>query len=141
MAAARERLVAEKLQPLRELAAERARVRKLFGELKIVDAQVSDLTGLKVGDTVEARVHIDLAGLSAERVQVELVLGHTRGATDLRNPIQVVLAPSGKLDGGRQLFRGTQRIARSGNFAYGLRVRVRNDGALDAGQHDLVQWA
>ena len=58
--------------------------------------------------------------------------------------MQVQLTPSGKPEGPVQLFRGAQKLARSGNFAYGVRVRVRPNGAPhagDSGVADLVRWA
>jgi hypothetical protein len=96
---------------------------------------------------VDARVRVDLKSLAPSDVAVELVLGHTKGTeagaapTDLRNAIVIALAPSGNPDGSVHAFRGAQRIARSGIFAYGIRMRARSDGPLDAGLADLVVWA
>jgi phosphorylase/glycogen(starch) synthase len=127
---------------LRQHAQERAQLRKAFAEVSIVEVQVSELSGLRVGDVIEARVRIKLAGLAPDAVRVELVLGHTKdGGGDLRNPILTPLAPTGIATGGVQSFRGAQRISRSGNFAYGLRVRALTKGPIDEGLGDLVLWA
>jgi starch phosphorylase len=131
----------DRCAPARALAAVRARSRKAFGELAILEAQVSDLNGLRVGDTVEARVKVDLAGLAPSDVTVELVLGHSKDGGELRNPVQVSLQAEGALDGKLQAYVGTYRIQRSGNFAYGLRVRIRPLEGLDDGTGDLVRWA
>jgi phosphorylase/glycogen(starch) synthase len=134
-------LSASQNAPLRKLAAERARLRRGFGELKFVEAQVSDLTGLQTGDAIEARVRVDLGSLAAADVRVELVLGHTKGAADLRNSQPVPLIAAGRRDGNVQLFRGAQRLARSGNFAYGIRARAVGSGGSAADLNDLVLWA
>jgi phosphorylase/glycogen(starch) synthase len=134
-------LSASQHAPLRKLAAERGRLRRAFGEIKIVEAQLSDVGGLLVGDPIEARVRVDLGSLDARDVRVELVLGHTKGAGDLHQPQPIALAPSGRRDGNVQLFRGAQKLSRSGNFAYGIRVRAVSDGRLDSGLSDLVLWA
>ncbi|MCY3001867.1 MAG: alpha-glucan family phosphorylase [Planctomycetota bacterium] len=131
----------DRCAPARALAAVRARSRKAFGELAILEAQVSDLNGLRVGDTVEARVKVDLAGLAPSDVTVELVLGHSKDGGELRNPVQVALQAEGALEGKVQAYHGTYRIQRSGNFAYGLRVRIRPIEGLDDGTGDLVRWA
>ena len=142
MAQARAELVRERFAAVKSRAAAHARIRRAFGDLKILEAQVSDLTGLRVGDAVEARVRIDLAGLAASDVQVELVYGHTKNGTEIRNPLRCSLAPAGAVEGTVQLFRGSQRVTRSGNFAYGLRVRaaVASPDAED-GSAELVLWA
>jgi hypothetical protein len=40
-----------------------------------------------------------------------------------------------------QVFAGTHTLARSGNFAYGLRVRAHPGKGIDDGFSDLVVWA
>ncbi|MCC7013379.1 MAG: alpha-glucan family phosphorylase [Planctomycetes bacterium] len=141
MARLRAELVRDKFAPTRASAAARARIRKAFAEIKIVDAQVSDLSGLRVGDGVEARVNVDLAGLRADEVTVELVFGHAKHGTEIRNPMYCVLSASGAPNGNVQMFRGSQTVLRSGNFAYGLRVRCKGSGPIDDGSSDLVLWA
>ncbi len=126
---------------LRSRSDQRAALHKSFGELRILEAQVSELAGLHVGDAVEARVKVKLAGLEPAAVRVELVLGHAKDGADLRNPILAPLAPAGAPVDGVQLFRGSQRVTRSGNFAYGLRVRALSNGPIDEGLDDLVVWA
>jgi glucan phosphorylase len=67
--------------------------------------------------------------------------GHSKDGGELRNPVQVSLQAEGALDGKLQAYVGTYRIQRSGNFAYGLRVRIRPLEGLDDGTGDLVRWA
>jgi alpha-glucan phosphorylase-like protein len=133
-------LTRDRYAPLRARAASHARLRKLFGDVSIVEAQVSDLGGLKVGDAVEARVRVSLGELAASDVEVELLFGHSRDTQELRNLVRVPLAPAGAPKSGVQLFQGSQKVSRSGTFAYGLRVRARvedGDGVAD----ELVLWA
>lgn len=141
MALASAELVRERFAAARDIAASRIRLRKAFHEVTIREAQVSDLGGLRVGDTVEARVKVDLAGLAPADVNVELVLGHSKQPGELRNPIAVRLSAEGAPEGRVQVFAGTHTLARSGNFAYGLRVRAHPGKGIDDGFSDLVVWA
>jgi phosphorylase/glycogen(starch) synthase len=141
MALAATELARDRFAVARNFAASRTRLRKSFGELAIREAQVSDLTGLKVGDSVDARVTVDLAGLAPEDVNVELVLGHSKQGGELRNPLAIVLAPTGAPDGRVQTFVGAHVLARSGNFAYGIRVRAHPGKGIDDGFADLAVWA
>lgn len=141
LAARAKELSRERFAPLRAHVEQRTALSKAFAELRIVDAQVSELSGLHVGDVVEARVSVKLAGLAPEALRVELLLGHAKDGTDLRNPVVALLEPKGAPVDGVQLFRGAQRVARSGNFGYGLRVRATSASTLDEGLSDLIVWA
>ena len=126
----------DRCQRARDLAARRARVRRQFADVRILGAHVSDLGGVRVGDPVEVRVGVDLAGLGLDDVVVELVLGHTAPGGELQNPTVVHLEAS---EGGADhvhAFEGRHRIERSGSFGYGIRVRARDEGL-----RELVVWA
>jgi hypothetical protein len=49
--------------------------------------------------------------------------------------VRVPLAPVGAKESGAQWFQGAQRVARSGTFAYGLRIRGKGIA------EELLLWA
>ena len=68
---------------------------------------------------------LDASDEILEDVVVELVLGHTRGEESLYHPRTVELTVEGEPSDGRRVFVGSYAMERSGNYAYGVRVRPR----------------
>ncbi len=134
-------LSASNHQAARDLAARQARIKKGFADVKIVSAEVADLSSIQVGDTVDVRVEVQLGTLGKDDLVVDLVLGHVNGDRDLHNRAIVPLVASGPVRGGVLTFEGSRRMERSGSFAYGIRVRAQRQGRLDLTLEDLVLWA
>ena len=128
-------------QAARELAARQVRIRKAFGEVKILGAQISDLSAIHVGDTIDVRVEVQVGALGTEDLCVDLVLGHANGERDLNHRIVVALAPTSSPKEGVRVYEGARRMERSGAFAYGIRARANRRGRLDLALEDLVLWA
>ena len=116
-------------------------IRKGFTDVKILQAWVADVSNLRVGDTLDVRVEVDLGGLTPEDVAVELVLGHANADLDLEKPIVLTLDPHGAAKGTVRTFEGQHLMDTSGSYAYGLRVRARSTSELDLSTRDLVIWA
>ena len=119
---------------------EHRRIRRGFGEVRILAADVTDLADFKVGETIDAEVTVDLGSLRPGDVVVELVLGHLRGETDLHKPVLVTLQPLPG-EGRCRRFAGAHLIDRSGAHAYGIRVRAAIREVWDRVLMDLVLWA
>lgn len=141
-------LSAAQFGPLRELVERHARIRKGFADVKIVGAHIADLSSIQVGDSIDVRVEIALGSLAAEDLRVDLVLGHASGERDVRNKLELALVPHGAPRNGVQTYEGSQRMERSGSFAYGIRVRASahpgrpaQERADDRALDDLVLWA
>ncbi|RMH01700.1 MAG: alpha-glucan family phosphorylase, partial [Planctomycetota bacterium] len=124
----------------RARAAARADQRRRFAELRIVAAEISDTEQLRTGDRLAVRVEIDPAGLTADDLLVELVLGHENGPRRLELMETVPLAPADGADG-RLLFAGSHELERSGRWGYGLRVRLRPRDEFDLDALRLARWA
>ena len=125
-------------------AGDAARMEREFSAISISALRVSELTNLKVGDAIEARVEVDLGTLSPDDVLVELVLGHSKSGKDLNNMMLVRLMPLTQSRSRPQapwIFEGGQRMLRSGTFGYGVRVRARTAASSGARGQDLVLWA
>ena len=125
---------------VRRTVREQQRIRKGFGELSIVAAEVTDLANLRVGDPVDVRVEVALGPLTPDDVVVELVLGHTDEDGDLQAHQKLVLGHVSGTDG-THTFEGSRTMERSGSYAYGLRVRPRTSREGIDPLHDLVLWA
>lgn len=125
----------------RELAARHARIRKGFGELRVIGSKITGLDDAKVGDGLEVQVDVDLGSLGPEDLTAELVYGHARGGDNaLHNLAVLPLGPVAR--GGRVWsFVGVQRLQRSGSYSYGVRLRARAERHEDAPLHELVIWA
>ncbi len=125
-------------------AGDAAKMEQDFRAISISALRLSELSNLKVGDAVEARVEVDLGTLSPDDVLVELVLGHSKSATDLHNMMLVRLMPVSQSRSRPEapwIFEGSQRVLRSGTFGYGVRVRARAGASAGARGQDLVLWA
>jgi glycogen phosphorylase/synthase len=124
----------------RQAATRRARLARGLEGVRVVTAALGEMVSLRVGEPVEARVELDLGSLSPEDVQVEMVVGHSRGEHDLVHVMPVELHPVGAPPSdGVVVFEGSRVMERSGEYAYGLRLRPRDAGAL-GGPRDLVRW-
>ncbi len=136
----------ERKRPAREAAKNFARLRSAFDKVRITAATTVDLLSFKVGQHLEVRLEADLAGLTPEDVLVELVV--TRSGDD---PAVVVVPMqhaglvrpdgSGESDARVHGFDGGYRVEHSGQYSYGMRVRIPGHGPHDAKVRGLVLWA
>ncbi len=116
------------------------RIRKGFPEIRIAAVSLADLSDVRVGDSMDVHVEIELGTLEPDDVVVELVLGFDKDGTDLH---RMTLVPLQHVQSTRapHVFEGAYRVERSGSYAYGIRVQARTeDGAADA-LGGLVLWA
>lgn len=122
----------------RAQAAERERVRRGFREVRIVSAEIADVSRLRTGDEIDARVDVALGSLTPEDVSVELVLVREGAREDRLTPIELELESA--LEGVHR-FRGSDRLDQTGSWSYGIRVRPRS--ALDPADSlvGVVVWA
>jgi len=126
--------------PARARAERASRIRKGFETLRIVAAQLADLSSVHEGDPIDVRIEVDLGSLTADDVAVELVLGHSDDGRELKSAEAIELSPRGTTDSGARIFEGRHVTQRSGAYAWGLRVRAQHDGPFDLSTRDLVLW-
>jgi starch phosphorylase len=118
-------------------------LRELFPKIRVTEVRVSDLSSVRVGESVEVRLELDLGELAPSEVTVELVLGHARpgGAPDL---VGGIAEPLRRIDGGQgqtHVYEGGHKVERSGAFAYGLRIRASAAlGDPSDSLRELVRW-
>ena len=136
-------LAANRSEGARTRARKKARLRELFPKIRVTEVRVSDLASVRVGDSIEVRLMLDLAQLTPAEVSVELVLGHAKpgAAPDLIGGIVEPLRCVSSGPGQTHAYEGGHKVERSGAFAYGLRVRASADlgDPIDT-LRDLVRW-
>lgn len=130
------RRCAERSRP-RERVRLKSRLRDHFPNLSAKEIEVSDLSAVRVGDLIEARVDLELGALDPGDVLVELVVGHVGDGEHQLEGARIVELES--TAGG--VYEGGLTVERSGKYAYGLRVRAAGDLG-DAGDalRDFVRW-
>ena len=121
----------------RERVARERRLRSGFGEIRFLETRISDLEHLQVGEEIQVQVLLDPGSLGAEDLVVELVLQCPNGGAQGHPPLCIEL----ECEGSPLECTGSHTVERSGGFAYGIRVRARDQGAYDLSTRDLVLWA
>ena len=126
---------------LKSRAAEKKRLKEGFEALRVVGAQVSDLSRLQVGEVFEAQLEVDLGALAVDDVVAELVYGSADGDERLHDVNVTELEPRATNDSGHQVFGGSAKLERSGGYAYGLRLRPRAGVEVSPALSQLAVWA
>jgi hypothetical protein len=119
-------------------------MRREFGGVKIKAVRLSDLSDLRVDNTIDVRVEVELGSLAPNDVLVEMVLGHAKDRGDVHNPILIRLIPvddPAAAGASFQVFQASHKVQRSGSFGYGIRVRAREQASEGGRLQDLVLWA
>jgi len=126
--------------PTRARSERAQRIRKGFETVKIVAAQIADLSVVHEGDPIDVRVEADLGSLRPADVVVELVLGHSDDGLDLKNAVPIELRHVGAAGANARIFEGSHVTQRSGSYAWAIRIRARDGGIHDLSTRDLVLW-
>jgi starch phosphorylase len=101
----------------------------------------------QVGDELHVRAQVNLDGLSAEDVAVEVVYGRAREGDRLENPerIELTASPEDASTASNPLhpvqFTGTVTLSRAGSFGYNVRVVPRNPLLASPAELGLVAVA
>ncbi len=133
-AAAAARLIAKDgYAPARALAAWKARVTQAWPSIQVSHVESGGVDAVpQVGDELHVRAQVNLDGLSAEDVAVEVVYGRAREGDRLENPerIELVASPEDPATASNPQhpvqFTGTVTLSRAGSFGYNVRVVPRN---------------
>jgi starch phosphorylase len=122
--------------PAKELAAYRERVRAAWPKVAITEV---DSTGLPdtplLGSQLTLTATVALAGLRADEVVVEAVLGRVDGSDTLVEPVAVSMCHTGSGADGAGIFSTTTPLPVAGSVGYTVRVLPHND--LLAGDSEL----
>ena len=110
-------MVANGYQSARELAGWKARVIEAWPRVHVTHIETGGLDSIpQVGDTLKIRANVELAGLSADDVSVEVAYGRARATDTLTDVEKAQLTPVG------DAFEATVPLDRAGSFGYTVRV-------------------
>jgi starch phosphorylase len=126
----------------KDLAAYKAKVRQAWPAVAVEHVEswgVSDSP--QIGDTLHVKAFIDLANLSPDEVEVQLVHGRVSGDDELRD---IRVAPLGfeqKDEQGRGVYTGEICMERTGSFGYSIRVVPKHEGLASYAELGLARIA
>jgi len=112
-----DRVRADDARGAREFAAWAARVRSAWPEVKVLHVESGGLDQPAVGDELHVRAEVELGGLDATDVAVELVSGRSLADDSIGEPVRTTLALAA--GGG---YEGVVTLDRAGAFGYSVRV-------------------
>jgi starch phosphorylase len=133
-ATAEEAVSAASYQPARELAAWKARVTEAWPAVTVTHVESGGV------DAVHVRAQVELGGLTADDVSVEVVYGRARDGDRLVDTQHTELELTTE-SGGVSTFVGTVPLGRAGSFGYNVRVVPRNPLLASAAEMGLVAVA
>lgn len=125
-AAAEHRISADGYQPARDLAAWKKRVTAAWASVHVAHVESGGWDSVpQVGDELHVRATVNLDGLTADDVLVEIVYGRAHESDRLDAVTHQELAFEGG-DARHAVFAGTVPLARAGSFGYTVRVVPRH---------------
>ena len=132
-------LSADGLAPAGTLAGWRKRVQQAWGGVRVesVDAPTGEMW--RVGKTFPVAVKVQLGGLPAGDVEVQLCYGPVGANGDLTDP-QVLPLAAGGTDGGSTKFAGQVPCKSSGQFGFSVRVLPKHPHLPNLFEPGLVTW-
>jgi starch phosphorylase len=140
-ARAEEEISAAAYQPARELAAWKARVAAAWPGVDVTHVESGGVDAVpQVGDTLHVRAQVELAGLGADDVTVQVVYGRARDGDRLVDTRQSELELASD-NGGSSTFAGTVPLGRAGSFGYNVRVVPRHPLLASPAEMGLVAVA
>ncbi|MEV1129360.1 alpha-glucan family phosphorylase [Agromyces sp. NPDC049794] len=126
----------------RELAAFDSRVRAAWPKVHVTHVESGGVESPHVGDALRLRAYVELDGLAADDVTVEVVYGRSRVDESIEDVRRTALEPDGVADAsGPRLYTGTVVLDRAGAFGYTVRVVPRHPLMLSTAELGLVAVA
>ncbi len=136
------RTIGTSFGPARELTAYCERVRKAWPAVEVVEVDSSGLPDTPLlGSQLTLTATVELAGLQADEVVVEAVLGRVDGSDSLVDPVAVSMSHTGRNDGGADVFATTTPLPVAGTVGYTVRVLPHNDLLSGDSELGLVKLA
>ncbi len=138
---AERRITAAGFQPARDLAAWKARVTAAWPKVHVTHVESGGVDSVpQVGDELHLRATVELDGLTAEDVLVEVVYGraHESDRLDAVTHQELTVAEA---DAHPAVFAGTVPLARAGSFGYTVRVVPRHPLLASTAELGLITLA
>jgi starch phosphorylase len=130
---------AEEFGPARDLAAWKARVREQWPHVRVDHVESGGVGDApQVGDALQVRAYVSLAGLSPDDVAVQVLHGRVSESDDLTAFGVADLAHLESYEAGRHAFGGHVTLAASGPFGYTVRIVPRHPALASVAELGLV---
>ncbi|MGO4383814.1 alpha-glucan family phosphorylase [Specibacter sp. RAF43] len=130
---------AEDYAGTRELAAWIRRVRAAWGGVRVEHVESHGLADEpQIGEALQVRALVQLAGLRPEDVTVNVVYGRAEESDELSDTRILDLDSVSELGSGRYQFAADMVIDRSGSFGYGVRVLPRHPALATPAELGLI---
>jgi glycogen phosphorylase len=145
LAQRRRHLEADGARVARELAAWKRRVRGAWSDVRIVDTLIDAPDAVEAGEPVEARVTVDLAGLDAGDLRVEVAVGKM-DIVDIHAPLDSIAYTELTPDGAAKptsatTYTGSFSTSLSGHLGVSVRVTPRHAEMSTPVEMGLALWA
>ncbi|KRF32691.1 alpha-glucan family phosphorylase [Yonghaparkia sp. Soil809] len=127
--------------PAKHLSAWKQRVQAEWPSVSVAHVESGGVESPQLGDELEVRAYVELAGLTPDDVLVEVVHGRARNGDDLADVQRQRLVLVSHDLGQPATFAGTVRLARSGPFGYTVRVTPRHELLASPAELGLVAVA
>ena len=128
-------------KPAKELASWKRQLFERWYDIKIEDVDIAAPADLMVNQSVAVKTRINLAGLSADDVQVELYQGAINTDGQIMNGLPVVMDYQGTDESHRSIYTGDVVYGASGLQGLSLRVLPKHDYLSSPYELGLVLWA
>jgi starch phosphorylase len=126
---------------IREKTRWNARIREVWDRVRFVESGSAPALSVTSGSPVEVRAAIDLAGLTAADVRVELVMGRVDSNGHLEET-EVLVLPSIEQQGAVAVFGKDIVPERTGRLGYALRVSPNHfDDPITRPCGSLLKWS
>jgi glycogen phosphorylase len=126
----------------RELANFRLQVQEAWPKIQITDVDSYGLPDTpSLGSELSLTATVYLAGVSADRVAVQAVLGRVDASDSLVDPMTVPMQHTGTADGGNEIFSATAPLPVAGPVGYTVRVLPHHPLLAGANELGLVTLA
>ena len=135
------RLEANNAEHARHLAADIARVRREWDNVRIESVEEGPAATVSVASSVRVTARVHLGSLKPDDVIVELYQGRVDTEGEIVKGCAVSMHPEGNLDNWRYRYAGEFALDQSGRHGYTIRVRVHHSDLSSTFVPGLIHWA
>ncbi|MGV8895894.1 MAG: alpha-glucan family phosphorylase [Rhodoglobus sp.] len=129
-------------QPARELAAWKSRVTAAWPKVHVTHVESGGVDSVpQVGDELHVRATVDIDGLDASDLSVEVIYGRARESDALEDIQHAALELMPSRPGQPKVFAGTVPLSRAGGFGYTVRVVPQHPLMASASELGLIAVA
>ena len=128
------------LQRAISLAEWRRRVLRDWGHVRVENVEATGSDPMHVGGQLEVQAKINLGGMSAEDVDVQLYHGVVDNLGEIVKPLTVPMTSAGASPTGSWLFKGVIQCRASGNYGHAVRVLPKHPDLANPFETGLICW-